>query len=158
MEGSAPLHYSCLSALKTTSYEISKKLKEAGFEAEADYYFYGQQLRNSAFPSHSTDADRKVHVKSYDLETLLDALPDSITKEYKSKEDGEIKEFKERLIIEKEEIRYSCDDIENADDANLYYQEYGYMQDISVFKKFNDNSLADVAGKMWLMLKEKGIV
>ena len=83
--------------MKTTSYEISKKLKEAGFEAEADYYFYGQQLRNSAFPSHSTDADRKVHVKSYDLETLLDALPDSITKEYKSKEDGEIKEFKERL-------------------------------------------------------------
>ena len=25
--------------MKTTSYEISKKLKEAGFEAEADYYW-----------------------------------------------------------------------------------------------------------------------
>lgn len=25
--------------MKTTSYEISKKLKEAGFDADADYYW-----------------------------------------------------------------------------------------------------------------------
>ena len=143
---------------KTTSYEISKKLKEAGFEAEADYYFYGQQLRNSAFPSHSTDADRKVHVKSYDLETLLDALPDSITKEYKSKEDGEVREFKEGLKIDKYEICYRCCAIETADDANRYFNEYGYMQEFSIYNFSNTGSLADTAGRMWLMLKEKGII
>ena len=130
--------------MKTTSYEISKQLKEAGFEAEGDFGY--------RVPDSLND------LKAYGLETILDALPDSITREYKSKEDGEVREFKERLIIEKEEIHYSCDDIENADDANRYFNEYGYMQDISLFKKFNDKSLADTAGKMWLLLKEKGII
>lgn len=139
--------------MKTTSYEISKKLKEAGFEAETDFYWYCYD--NGLAMRHVADADGKGNVKSYDLETILDALPDSITRKYKSKEDGEVKEFKEKLIIEKNEIRYSCDDIENADDANRYYQEYGYMQNISVFKKFDEKSLANTAGRMWLELKEK---
>lgn len=150
--------------MKTTSYEISKKLKEAGFEAEADYNFIERNNQEVFLINikELTDIELMneigVFIKSYDLETILDALPDSIIREYKSKNDGTVKKFKERLIIEKSEIRYSCDDIENADDANRYYQEYGYMQDITIFKKFNDKSLADTAGKMWLMLKEKGIV
>lgn len=143
---------------KTTNFEISKKLKEAGFEAETDFYFHEQQLRNLNFPRHFADADTKNNVKSYDLETILDALPDFIIRKYKSKVNWEVKAFIERLIIEKKEIRYSCDDIENADDANRFYQEYGYMQDITVFKKFNNKSLADTAGRMWLMLKEKGLI
>ena len=143
--------------MKTTSYEISKKLKEAGFKAETNFYWY-RYYDDGLCMRHIADADGKGDVEAYDLETILDALPDSITREYKSKEDGEIKEFKERLIIEKEEIRYSCDDIENADDVNRYFNEYGYMEEIIVFKKFNDNSLADTAGKMWLMLKEKGLI
>lgn len=150
--------------MKTTSYEISKKLKEAGFEAEADYNFIERNNQKAFLINFKELGVIKimngfgVFIKSYDLETLIDALPDFITREYKSKEDGEVREFRERLIIEKEEIRYSCDDIENADDANRFYQEYGYMQDISIFKKFNDKSLADTAGKMWLMLKEKGLI
>lgn len=150
--------------MKTTSYEISKKLKEAGFEAQADYNFI-ERNNQKAFLINIKELSSieimneiGVFIESYDLETLLDALPDFITRKYKSKDNGEVKEFRERLIIEKEEIRYSCDDIENADDANRYYQEYGYMQDISLFKKFNDKSLADTAGKMWLLLKEKGLV
>ena len=143
--------------MKTTSYEISKKLKEAGFEAETNFYWYcydnGREMR------HIADADGKGDVEAYDLETLLDALPDFITREYKSKNDSSVNKFKERLIIEKNEIRYSCDDIENADDANRYFNEYGYMQEFSVHNfKFNNESLADIAGKMWLLLKEKGII
>ena len=150
--------------MKTTNFEISKQLKEAGFEAETDYGWHIDNMENKPTYPLSSYAFKKSYIKAYDLETLLDALPDSIIREYKSKEDGEVREFRERLIIEKNEICYSCDDIENADDANRYYQEYGYMQDISLFKKFNDNSLvndnsfADMAGKMWLMLKEKGLV
>ena len=136
---------------KTTSYEISKKLEEAGFSRQPFWIWTSEQC----CAPYQTNHDG---FRSYDLETLLDALPDSITREYKSKQDGEVREFKERLIIEKEEIHYSCDDIENADDANRYFQEYGYMQDISVFKKFDEKSLADTAGKMWLMLKEKGLI
>ena len=136
---------------KTTSYEISKKLEEAGFSRQPFWIWTSEQC----CAPYQTNHDG---FRSYDLETLLDALPDSITREYKSKEDGEIKEFKERLIIEKEEIRYSCDDIENADDANRYYQEYGYMQEFSIYNFSNTGSLADTAGRMWLMLKEKGII
>lgn len=142
--------------MKTTFYEISKKLKEAGFEAETDFYWYCYD--NGLAMRHVADADGKGNVKCYDLETILDALPDSITREYKSKENGEVKEFKEKLIIEKNEIRYSCDDIENADDANRYFQEYGYIQDIGVFKKFDEDSLADTAGRMWLELKKKNLL
>ena len=141
--------------MKTTSYKICKKLKEAGFDAEGDFGYH----KSGQFPLQKLlVSDTLSHIKAYDLETLINALPDFITREYKSKNDSSVNKFKERLIIEKNEIRYSCDDIENADDANRYYQEYGYMQDISVFKKFNDNSLADMAGRMWLLLKEKGIV
>jgi len=115
--------------MKTTSYEISKKLKEAGFEAEADYYFYGQQLRNSAFPRHIADADNKGNVKSYDLETLLDALPNTT-----------------EIIISSltgERIFYL--------DSNIRGNE------VSIAIEENE-SLADTAGKMWLLLKDKGII
>lgn len=44
--------------MKTTNFEISKKLKEAGLEA-----------------------DGKGNVKAYDLETILDALPSVIERE-----------------------------------------------------------------------------
>lgn len=139
-----------------TNFEISKKLKEAGFEAETDFYWYCYD--NGLAMRHVADADGRGNVKCYDLETILDVLPDSITREYKSKENGEVKKFREKLIIAKNEIRYSCDDIENADDANRYFQEYGYMQDIGVFKKFDENSLADTAGRMWLELKKKNLL
>lgn len=149
--------------MKTTSYEISRKLKEAGFNATAEKCWAKIRLSKTeefilSPLTFEVPANCDEWFPSYDLETILDALPDSITRNYKSKEDGEVREFEERLIINKDEIRYSCDDIENADDANRFYQEYGYMQDISIFKKFNDKSLADTAGKMWLLLKEKGLV
>lgn len=147
--------------MKTTSYEISKKLKEAGFEAETDYYWVKCEegiicVNAYVFSDYMSEGEKLC--ESFDLETILDALPDPITREYKSKEDGEVKEFREKLIIEKNEICYSCDDIENADDANRYFQEYGYMQDISVFKKFDAKSLADTAGRMWLELKKKNLL
>lgn len=145
---------------KTTSYEISKKLKETGFDAQSSFFWC--RLDKDLIRIHISQSycvpESFDKIKAYDLETILDALPDSITREYKSKENGEVKEFKEKLIIEKKEIRYSCDDIENADDANRYFQEYGYMQDIGVFKKFDENSLADTAGRMWLELKKKNLL
>jgi hypothetical protein len=48
---------------KTTNYEISKKLAEIGFKAETSTSM--SMLETKDYPS-------------YDLETLLDALPDTI--------------------------------------------------------------------------------
>ena len=61
--------------MKTTSYEISKKLKEAGFEADADYYWVEGIICVNAyvFSDHMTGGKKLCN--SYDLETLLDALP-----------------------------------------------------------------------------------
>ena len=113
--------------MKTTSYEISKKLKEAGFEAETNFYWYcydnGREMR------HIADADGKGDVEAYDLETLLDALPNTT-----------------EIIISSltgERIFYL--------DSNIRGNE------VSIAIEENE-SLADTAGKMWLMLKEKGII
>ncbi len=127
--------------LKKTNEEISKKLKEIGFEAETDI------VENyELYPS-------------YDLETLINALPDSITREYKSAEDGTIKEFEEKLVIAKNEIWYKCYDIETSDDANEYWREYGYYAKFSeVVKSWNGESLADTAGKLLIKLFEAGII
>lgn len=65
--------------MKTTNFEISKQLKEVGFNAKTDYYWYcydnGEEMR------HIADADGKGNFKSYDLEILLKALPKKIETE-----------------------------------------------------------------------------
>ena len=147
--------------MKTTNFEISKKLKEIGFNTPAEKCW--AKVRNSKLDEFSVRAlDFSIPANcdewfpSYDLETLLDALPDSITREYKSNKDKTIKEFKENLVIEKNKIRYKCYDIETSDEANEYYREYGYEQNISIYS-WND-SLANIAGKMLIQLFEAGIV
>ena len=140
--------------MKTTNFEISKKLKEIGFEAESDFYWYCYDMGLGM--RHIADADGKGNVKAYVLETLLDALPDSITREYKSNKDRTIKEFEEKLVIEKNKIWYKCYDIETSDEANEYWREYGYEQNISIYHYYD--SLANIAGKMLIKLFEAGLI
>ena len=148
-----------------TTLEISKKLKEIGFEAETLFYW----TKVVKFKKTDPDIDcitiicknekwrlYKTDVPAYDLETLIEALPDCITREYKSREDGTIREFKEKLLIRKDEIWYKCYDIETSDDANEYWREYGYEQNISIYSW--DDSLANLAGKMLIKLFEAGLI
>ena len=146
--------------MKTTSYEISKKLKEARFGKDSAFAHFKSKCGGGGifYVWEGIKGGYEEEFFSYDLETLLDALPDSITKEYKSKDDGEVREFRETLKIDKYEICYRCCAIETSDDANRYFNEYGYMQQFSVYNFSNTGSLADTAGKMWLLLKEKGLV
>ena len=140
--------------MKTTNFEISKKLKEIGFEAEFNFHYKATDninLYDSGYEDYKEE-----NTPSYDLETLIEALPDSITREYKSREDGTIREFEEKLLISKNEIWYKCYDIETSDDANEYWREYGYGQDISIYKW--DDSLVNIAGKMLIKLYEAGII
>lgn len=146
--------------MKTTNFEISKKLKEIGFEAETNFYFDTRTYKaipDEVFYKRTFNKEEPEHyLPSYDLETLLDALPDSITREYKSNEDGTIREFEEKLIISKKEIWYKCYDIETSDDANEFWREYEYQQNISIYNW--DDSLANIAGKMLINLFEAGLI
>ena len=133
---------------KTTSYEISKKLKEAGFEAEADYNFI-ERNNQKAFLVNIKELsgieimnEIGVFIKAYDLETLIDALPS---------------------FIEHNNITY---DLWVWNNGIGYYPNYDKYSGKEVYTMKNshigyflvDKSLADTAGKMWLLLKEKGLI
>lgn len=114
--------------MKTTNFEISKKLKEAGFEAETDTLIHD--------PSNPITGERYA---SFCLETILEALPKQI-------ED-----------IEKNYhfwVTYS-----GSSDCWIMGYVWGIERN-SNFEKYNEGneSLADTAGRLWLLLKEKGLV
>ena len=147
--------------MKTTNYEISKKLKEIGFNTPAEKCWAKIRLSKTQeftlIPlTFDVFANCDEWFPSYDLETLIDALPDSITREYKSNKDGTIKEFEEKLVIEKNKIWYNCYDIETSDEANEYWREYGYEQNISIYHYYD--SLANIAGKMLIKLFESKLI
>lgn len=147
--------------MKTTNYEISKKLKEIGFNTSAEKCWAKIRLSKTEeftlIPlTFDVFANCDEWFPSYDLETLIDALPDSITREYKSNKDGTIKEFEENLVIEKNKIWYRCHDIETSDEANEYWREYGYEQNISIYHYYD--SLTNIAGKMLIKLFEAGLI
>ncbi len=60
---------------KTTNYEISKKLEEIGFNKETNFYFT-EIAPNKFKAEYYTNNNKYFLLKSYDLETLLDALPE----------------------------------------------------------------------------------
>ena len=146
--------------MKTTSYEISKKLKEAGFDVKSDFYWVKTEKNNiqldfveSEVGSFQTGWE---YVEAYDLETLLDALPDSIQyKKYKSSD--------WYYLFLRAPSRFS-----ETNKTLGYYNECSEYMDnfrmgcedgiFEVSKLSPNESLADTAGKMWLLLKEKGMV
>lgn len=78
--------------MKTTSYEISKKLKEIGFKAEAHHKL--RCFKDDFLYSY------------YDLETILEALPAIINKN----RDHGWGHFGEELSLKKHEIGYYYQD------------------------------------------------
>lgn len=127
--------------MKTTSYEISKKLKEAGFDAETDFGYHksGQFALQKLLVSDSLS-----HIKAYDLETILDALPKKLANKYGNK--GALKlSYDTKLNW----IYYA-----DKEDYILFFNDYAHCE----IKSQENESLADTAGKMWLLLKEKGLV
>ena len=71
--------------MKTTNYEISKKLKEIGFEADFNFHYKATDSIN-LYDSGYEDYKEK-NIPSYDLETLLKAFPNITGIDY---ENGEI--------------------------------------------------------------------
>ncbi len=108
--------------MKTTSYEISRKLFEAGFKPdnEDDLKWYaGPTTNDTACPA-------------YDLETILEALPEMIVLHGIS---HELNIYKNYLVYER------------ATGAGQYE-----------CNKEDNESLADTAARLLILLVEKGIV
>jgi hypothetical protein len=123
--------------MKTTNYEISKKLKEAGFEGKPEFYFAVEgNLRPVPYEVlHKTsflDYDLNLLLPSYDLETILEVLPAFIGN-------------KNCLVIDVafDEIHYEGDSENDA---------------LFITTTRENESLADTAGRLWLKLKEKDLV
>jgi hypothetical protein len=135
---------------KTTSYEISKKLKEAGFDVKSDFYWVKTEKNNIQLDFVESEVGcfqaGWEYIEAYDLETLLDALPDSIPyKEYRNT-------LWYYLFLRNNTVGYYYE-------CNEYMDNYRMGDGIFEFSKLSPNeSLADTAGRMWLMLKEKGII
>lgn len=107
--------------MKTTNYEISKKLAKIGFSA------------NSHYRQNISDEDDNIleEYDSYDLETILEALPNFI------------KERPLVLDVAFGEIHYEGD----SDNETLF---------ITTTKE--NESLSDIAAKLLIKLHEQGLV
>lgn len=122
--------------MKTTSYEISKKLAEIGFEGDAiNYYRIGESdtvwhLLELQFEGIDN------HYPAYDLETILEAL-------------RKVKWFNCRIT--KSDVNFGYCEIYR--DKNKELQERTFS-----VSNLNDESLADTAARLLILLHEKGIV
>lgn len=108
--------------MKTTSYEISKKLAEAGFDGESEVWKHD--------PENFITGQK---YWSYDLETILEALPGMI-------------EGEQYLVLDKDSVGY-------------FEYESIICSGIEAYcKKEENETLADTAARLLMLLVEKGLL
>jgi len=117
---------------KTTNYEISKKLAEIGFKAETHFSWIEEcnffRIENKNWIENIGIGFKELF-PAYDLETLLDALP------------------------EKTEIINS-----QLTNKREFYLVYG-LRGSKIYVKIKENeSLADTAGRLIILLHEKNFL
>lgn len=126
--------------MKTTSYEISKKLKDAGFrrDTQCGYMWDGDANQLCVWNNDYKIKDDLLEkdVLAYDLETIIEALPDRI-----KIVDRVGDEVVPRLALFKDSVAYM--DCEES------------IISIMIMK---NEALADVAAKLLLKLHEKEII
>lgn len=136
--------------MKTTNYEISKQLAEAGFRAKTDFCWYeyktinGSPNINLCYIGDDCDFDSKPmqpplderSTLCFDLETILEALPPKIAR-------GEGRSPTSSFIFTKNGMGY-------AQKPQIEFQEF-------INRQVNE-SLADTVAKLWLKLKKEGLV
>jgi len=126
---------------KTTNYEISKKLSEIGFNAGTDYLCVEDGGEISCVNKfHFSDYFRfgKALCKSYNLETLLDALPEKI------------KVGESRYRTPQSKLFYFDKIIGYAKEPKIEFQFYCRIQE--------NESLADTAGRLIILLESKNLI
>lgn len=124
--------------MKTTSYEISKQLAESGFKAETDFYWHNYD--NGADLRHIADSDGAGKYKSYDLETILEALPKQ--HDFFSRGVGKY----ELLIWYHEKKMF------------IGYQNFDGFDKLLTLEQEKNESLADTAARLLILLYNKGLI
>ena len=129
--------------MKTTNYEISKKLLEAGFGKGSAFAHFKSKCGGGdiLYVFEGIKGGYEAEFFSYDLETILDALPKKI-------------KFKEKEY---------CFWMQWSGSSDCYIMGYVYgnlrATELEVSRYDDENkSLADIAGEMWLILKKKGLI
>lgn len=131
--------------MRTTSYDISKELFKIGFCAKEFLFAYKDQGSTQLWNVKLWPKDEKqIFYPSYDLETILEALPKEITIPEFGEEEG-ILELTFPHENGRGTIAYNFHKIKNA---------WGIFNINQRCKE----SMADIAGKMLLQLHEKGLV
>jgi hypothetical protein len=130
--------------MKTTNYEISRQLAEAGFKGEHDFSWYknksGKKLLNYSRCGTVIFQNSKDRIldyyeycfPAYDLETILEALPNLIR-------------GNEELSIKRGLIGY-------------YWFDYDHVASIISVEREENESLADTAARLLIKLVEQGIL
>lgn len=121
--------------MKTTNFEISKKLKEIGFEAEFNFHYKATDPVNLYDSGYEDYKER--NTPAYDLETLLEALP---------------KELDKFLGITYLTLNKSNSGINIG-----YGNDEEYVENLYCWQEENE-SLADTAGRLLIQLFEAGII
>jgi hypothetical protein len=120
---------------KTTNYEISKKLAEIGFDKETNFYF--TEIAPDKFKAEYYSNNNKYFLlKSYDLEILINALPEKIKV-------GIDRTPQSKFYFDKISFGY-------AKEPKIEFQFYCRIQE--------NESLADTAGRMIILLHEKNLI
>lgn len=120
---------------KTTNFAISKKLAEIGFNQETNFYY--RKTDKELFTNTPPDLkdSEKFFLKSYDLETLLDVLPE-------------------------EREGFGGDAYFKMNKNGLWYERsWNCPLEINYYiEKLENESLADIAGRMIILLHEKNLI
>ena len=132
--------------MKTTNYLISKQLAEAGFEAETEFYCVKWNEGEPELVHESQQTPNLIEsVPAWDLETILEALPKNII----TYPDEKITEQPiEKLRLEMDEIGYYFSDKD----------DYGRDNCFTYLHREESESLVDTAARLWLKLKQEGLV
>lgn len=122
---------------KVTSFEISRQLSRAGFKAEFDN-FYDSSGNKINYESLTWGGISESDIPAYDLETMLDALPNALAS---------------NSCLE----LFLCVNKTSGKRRIGYY--YGDFYGMNIAQVQEEGlSLADCAALVWLKLKEKGLL
>lgn len=127
--------------MKTTSYEISRQLAEAGFEAETEFYCVKWNEGEPELVHESQQTPNLIEsVPAWDLGTILEVLPRTVV----------LKTIPKKIY----ELRAWF----NSNENQIGYQDFQGFHPVLTFAQQENESLADTAARLLLLLHEKNLI
>lgn len=127
--------------MKKTSYETSKKLAEAGFKAETDFYWAKWNQGEPELLHEKEQTPNLIEqVPAYDLETILEALP------------------KQRDFFSRGIGKYELRIWYHENKMFIGYQNFDGFDKLLTLEQEENKSLADTAARLLLLLHKKNLI